>query len=116
VAAAGWALSSLTDPGVVLHFASVYVQGQSQSVWEQKSKEPEYVHVERAGGEGGVYGEDLFLGEKRAHNHGYVLVHMWICSRKERPACSLEVTEKFCDFDFNSSSEDSSLLLEQFTE
>lgn len=90
------------------------MQGQSQSLCEQKSKEPERVHVERAGGEGGVYGEELF--EKRAYNHGYVFVHMWICRRRERPACSLEVIEKFCDFDFDSFSEDSSLLLEQFTE
>lgn len=53
--------------------------------------------------------------KKRARNHGYVFVHMWIC-RRERPACVLGVIEKFSDFDFDSFSEDSSLLLEQFRE
>lgn len=42
------------------------VQGQSQSVCEQKSKEPERMYAERAGGEGGVYGEEWFLGEKKS--------------------------------------------------
>lgn len=67
------------------------------------------MRVEDAGGEGGVYEEELF--KKRVHNPGHVF-----CRRRGRPACSLEVLEKFCDFDFDSFSEDSSLLLEQFTE
>lgn len=86
----------------------------SQSVREQKSKEPECVHVDRAGRKRGEYGEELF--GKRAHNHGYVFVHMWVCRRRERPACGLEVLGKFCSFDFGSFSEDSSRLLAQFTE
>lgn len=60
MAAAGWALSSPAGPGVACHFTSLCVQGQSQSVCEQKSKEPESMHVGRAGGEGRVYGEELF--------------------------------------------------------
>lgn len=54
--------------------------------------------------------------KKRARSHGYVFVHMSICRRRERPARTLGVIEKFSDFDFDSFSEDSSLLLEQSTE
>lgn len=51
--------------------------------------------------------------KKRAHDHGYVFIHMWICRRREKLVSSLGLIEKFCDFDFDSFSEDSSLLLEQ---
>lgn len=95
-----------------LHFVfSPWVCKESQSVREQKSKEPE--HVDRAGRKGGEYGKELF--GRRAHNHGYVFVHMWVCRRGERPACGLEVMGKFRSFDFDSFSEDSSRL-PQFTE
>ena len=60
MAATGWALSSLADLRVALHLTSLCVQGQTQSVCEQRSKKPEHVHVERAGREEGVYGEELF--------------------------------------------------------
>ena len=60
----------------------VSVCARAESVCEQKSKEPERVHVERAEREEGVYGEELF--EKRAHNHGYVFIHMWICRRRDQ--------------------------------
>lgn len=104
MAKVSWAPSSPTGPGVALCFTSV-------CACKQKSKEPEHAH-ERAGGEGGVYGKLLF--KKRTHNYGYVFIHMWICRRREIPDCSPEVTEKFCNFGFDSFSEDSSLLLEQF--
>lgn len=94
----GWALSSPVGPGVALWFTPAHAR--TEPVCEQQSKGPELVHIERAGGRGCVYGERLFPGEKSAHNHGYVFIHMWICSSRERPACSLELTEKFSDFDF----------------
>lgn len=81
----------------------IWVCKGSQSVCEQKSKETEHVHVDRAEEKGWV-GRGVF--GKRAHNHGYVLVHMWVCRRKERSACGLEVMGKFCSFDFDSFSED----------
>lgn len=116
MAAAGWALSSPVGPGVALCFTPACAR--TEPVCEQQSKGFEHVHIERAGGGGCVYGKRWFPGEKSAHNHGYVFIHMWICSRRERPACSLELTEKFSDFDFNIFffSEDTSLLLDPFTE
>lgn len=79
-------------PVVALHFTSVCLcKGRVSLSVSRRAKRP---NAERAGGEGGVYREEWFLDEKRAHDHGNVFVHMWICRRREKPVCSLEVIDR----------------------